>query len=192
MLAPCALFTAVLGWACSGARGGARVVRRRVAPSARGGSRLSVPPAQVPMAIVPGGAQAADGTAGPADITAEVSIDNKDIGFVEAGQHAEVKLETFNFTRYGTVPATVEWVTADAVVQQPVPGSDGKLPATGTQAVFPAKLVLASPTIRIDGKLLRLSPGLNLTAEIKIGRRRVIDFLLSPVQQRVSESLRER
>lgn len=145
------------------------------------------------MAIVPGGAQAADDTAGPADITAGVSLDYKDIGFVQAGPHAEIKLETFNFTRYGTVPAAVEWVTADAVVQQqPAPGSDGKPPSTGTQAIFPARLVLASPTIQIDGKTLRLSPGLNLTAEIKIGRRGVINFLLSPVRQRVSESLRER
>jgi len=56
-----------------------------------------VTPAQQLMVIVPDEAQ----------VTAEVTIDNKDIGFVQAGQHAEVKLETFNYTRYGTVPAQV-------------------------------------------------------------------------------------
>jgi hemolysin D len=147
-----------------------------------------VTPAQALMVVVP------DQAAG--EVIAEVSIDNKDIGFVQAGQHAEVKLETFNFTRYGTVPASVQWVTADAVVQ---PGanakgedSDSKAAQTGSQAVFPARLVLARGDIQIDGKTVRLSPGLNLTAEIKTGKRRVIDYLLSPVQQRVGESLRER
>jgi hemolysin D len=152
-----------------------------------------VTPAQVLMVIIPSGEPTAAGGSGPAGITAEISIDNKDIGFVQAGQHAEVKLETFNFTRYGTVPATVQWVSADAVVQQAgAAGGDGSKSAASTQAVFPARLVLDRPTIQIDGKTLRLSPGLNLSAEIKIGRRKVIDYLLSPVQQRMSESLKER
>ncbi|MEO8298185.1 MAG: HlyD family type I secretion periplasmic adaptor subunit [Burkholderiales bacterium] len=146
-----------------------------------------VTPAQALMVIVPN--NGADG------LIAEVSIENKDIGFVQAGQHAEVKLETFNFTRYGTVPATVQWVTADAVVQ-PVAAGNGKddegTSAKATQAVFPARLVLARGDIAIDGKTVHLSPGLNLTAEIKTGKRRVIDYLLSPVQKRVGESLRER
>ncbi len=156
-----------------------------------------VTPAQVLMVIVPSPASTDSTpqatTAGTPDLTAEISIDNKDIGFVQPGQHAEIKLETFSFTRYGTVPATVQWVSADAVSpQQSAPGSDGKPPATTSPAVFPARLTLAQPTMRIDGKDIRLTPGLNLSAEIKIGRRRVIDFLLSPLQQRVGESLRER
>lgn len=154
-----------------------------------------VTPAQALMVIVPNGGA---GDAGGADsVVAEVSIENKDIGFVQAGQHAEVKLETFNFTRYGTVPATVEWVTADAVVQpmQAVAtGKDGDVDGkqTTAQASFPARIVLGRGHIQVDGKTLRLSPGLNLTAEIKTGRRRVIDYLLSPVQRVVGESLRER
>lgn len=143
-----------------------------------------VTPAQVLMVIVPGH---------EAVLSAEVSIDNKDIGFVQPGQRAEIKLETFNFTRYGTVPATVQWVSADAVsAQQPAPGSDGKPSVTTSAANFPARLTLAQPTMRIDGKDIRLTPGLNLSAEIKIGRRKIIDFLLSPFRQRVSDSFRER
>lgn len=61
--------------------------------------------AQPLMVIVPDDAQ----------VTAEVTIDNKDIGFVSTGQEAAIKLETFPFTKYGTVPAEVTWVTADAV-----------------------------------------------------------------------------
>jgi len=113
-------------------------------------------------------------------VTAEVVVENKDIGFVRAGQQAAVKLETFNFTRYGTVPARVSWVTADAV-------NDDK-----RGAIFPATLELEARDLEVDGKRIALSAGMSLTAEIKTGRRRVIEYLLSPLQQRVGSSLQER
>jgi hemolysin D len=115
-----------------------------------------------------------------AQVTAEVVVDNKDIGFVNAGQSAQIKLETFPFTRYGTVNATVQSVVADAV-------NDEK-----KGAIFPATLTLSTSSIDVDGKRIALSPGMNVTAEIKTGRRRVIEYLLSPVQKAVSESLGER
>jgi len=129
-----------------------------------------VTPAQVLMVIVPKDAH----------VTAEVVIDNKDIGFVNAGQAAAIKLETFPFTRYGTVEAKVSSVTADAV-------NDEK-----RGAIFPATLSLSQNSIAVDGKRITLSPGMNVTAEIKTGKRRVIEYLLSPVQTAVSESLGER
>jgi len=129
-----------------------------------------VTPAQVLMVIVPKDAQ----------VTAEVVVDNKDIGFVSAGQIVAIKLETFPFTRYGTVPATVKSVVADAV-------NDEK-----KGAIFPAILSLEHATIDVDGKRINLSPGMNVTAEIKTGKRRVIEYLLSPIQRSVSESMGER
>ena len=126
--------------------------------------------AQTLMVIVPEGAH----------VTAEVTMENKDVGFVNAGQAAEIKLETFPFTRYGTVAATVSRVSADAV-------NDEK-----RGALFPATLMLNTTEINVDGKSIRLSPGMNLTAEIKTGQRRVIEFLLSPIQRAGNESLRER
>ena len=115
-----------------------------------------------------------------AEVTAEVVLENKDIGFVRAGQEAEMKLETFPYTRYGTVPATVKSVTADAV-------NDEK-----RGAIFPVTLVLGKGAIDVDGKPVRLTPGMNVTAEVKTGRRRVIEYLFNPVQEHVQESLRER
>lgn len=117
---------------------------------------------------------------GEATVTAEVMLENKDIGFVRPGQEAEIKLEAFLFTRYGTIPATVKTVTADAV-------NDEK-----KGAIFPVTLTLAKSTIDVDGQPVKLGPGMNLTAEIKTGKRRVIAYLLSPVQRAASESLRER
>ncbi|KGM40266.1 hypothetical protein JY96_10105 [Aquabacterium sp. NJ1] len=148
-----------------------------------------VTPAQVLLVVVPDQAQ----------VTAEVTLENKDVGFVTLGQEAEIKLETFPYTRYGTVPAKVTTITADAVMQDPDPAKAAaqqdkegeKAPPPGG-AVFPATLTLAQHTINVDGKPIRLTPGMNVTAEIKTGKRRVIEYLLSPVQSYAKESLRER
>jgi len=140
---------------------------QQVAVNTEGGV---VTPAQVLMVVVPR----------DAEVTAEVVVDNKDIGFVHPGQAVEVKLETFPFTRYGTVPATVRHMAADAV-------ADDK-----RGAIFPATLTLGRSVIEVNGQRVALSPGMNLSAEIKTGRRRIADFLLSPIQQAAHESLRER
>ena len=76
--------------------------------------------------------------------------------------------------------ARVSRVTADAV-------NDEK-----RGAIFPVTLALDKTSLDVDGKTIKLSPGMNLTAEIKTGQRRIIEFLLSPVQRATSESLRER
>lgn len=144
-----------------------------------------VTPAQVLLVVVPDQGQ----------VTADVTLENKDVGFVTLGQKAEIKLETFPYTRYGTVPAKVTTITADAVMQeakaQPDKDGGGKTQITGG-AVFPATLTLAQNTIHVDGKSIRLTPGMNITAEIKTGKRRVVEYLLSPVQSYAAESLRER
>ncbi|GKT00622.1 HlyD family type I secretion periplasmic adaptor subunit [Acidovorax sp. SUPP3434] len=126
--------------------------------------------AQALMVIVPDSA----------GVSAEVTLENKDIGFVVPGQEVAIKLETFPFTRYGTVKATVDKVTQDAVTDEK------------RGAIFPALITLNQSHIDVDGKPIRLAPGMNLTAEIKTGQRRVIEYLLSPIQRAGSESLRER
>jgi hemolysin D len=139
-----------------------------------------VTPAQVLLVVVPDQAK----------VTADVVLENRDVGFVNNGQVAEVKFETFPYTRYGTVPATVTNITADAVVRDPKDANGN--PSPGGGAVFPATLTLSQDTILVDGKRIKLAPGMNLTAEIKTGKRRVIEYLLSPVQTYAQESLRER
>lgn len=89
-------------------------------------------------------------------------------------------LTTLDVLVYGTVQANVEFVSADAVMDEK------------KGSFYPAILTLAQKDMDIDGKRVPLSPGMNLTAEIKTGKRRVIEYLLSPVQRAGSESLRER
>lgn len=137
-----------------------------------------VTPAQVLLVVIPDHAQ----------VTAEVQLENKDVGFVRLGQDVAIKLETFPFTRYGTIDAKVTTITADAVIDERSPKNAAGQPV----AVFPVRLTLARGAIDADGRMINLAPGMNLTAEIKTGRRRVIDYLLSPLKQSVSESARER
>lgn len=115
------------------------------------------------------------------EVTALVQVANLDIGFVNPAQVAEIKLETFPYTVYGTVPAKVTVLGGDAVTDE----------KTGV-STYPATLTLERRHMQVDGKAVAISPGMNVTAEIKTGQRRIIEFLLSPIVKAGNESLRER
>lgn len=110
----------------------------------------------------------------------EAMVLNKDKGFVDAGAHAAVKLEAFPFTKYGTIDGQVQLVSNDAVEDQ----------ALGL--VFPARVSLARETIRADGADVALSPGMSVTVEVKTGKRRVVEYVLSPLLRYRDEAIRER
>ena len=113
-------------------------------------------------------------------LEAEVQILNKDIGFVRAGQEAEIKIDSFPFTKYGTIKGKIRTISGDAI-------QDEKL-----GLVFNARLDLEDNKIKADGQIIQLKPGMSITAEIKTGKRRVIEYLLSPVMKYMDESMRER
>lgn len=129
-----------------------------------------VTPAQPLLVVVPRGQ--------PLEVEALVA--NKDIGFVHAGQAVQVKVETFPYTKYGTLAGMVSQVSSDAI-------QDEKL-----GLVYAARVRLDRHTIRAEGKSVNLSPGMAVTVEVKTGKRRVIEYFLSPLLQYQDESLRER
>lgn len=129
-----------------------------------------VTPAQPLMVIVPA----------EQSVEVEALLENKDVGFVHAGQTVTVKIETFTFTRYGTVEGEVLHVSNDAI-------EDDK-----RGLVFNCRIRLKSDHLMVNDRRVPLSPGMTVTAEIKTDRRKVIDYFLSPLQQSVVESLRER
>lgn len=129
-----------------------------------------VTPAQTLMVVVP-----RDNA-----LEVEAVIENKDIGFVRPGQDAEAKIDTFLFTRYGTIPARVMHVSNDAVADEK------------RGLIYPVRVKLERTTIRVDEKTVNLSPGMAVAIEIKTGKRRVIEYFLSPLIQYQDESLRER
>lgn len=110
----------------------------------------------------------------------DVMILNKDVGFVLPGQAVEVKVDSFPYTRFGTLSGEVKHISRDAMEDQ----QQG--------LVFPARVRLDSDTLSVEGRPVRLSAGMAVSVEIKTGRRRVIDYLLSPLQQYQSEAMRER
>ncbi len=124
----------------------------------------------------------------------EAFIPNKDIGFVQTGQVAEVKVEAFSFTKYGLIPGRVASLSGDAVQQQQADkGTDkngAKAPEAG--AVYAARIALDRDTLEVDGKETRLQPGMTVTAEVKTGRRRIADYLLSPLSRSAQEAMHER
>jgi hemolysin D len=113
-------------------------------------------------------------------VEVEAQVENKDVGFVREGQPVEVKVETFQFTLYGTIPGHVLTVSDDAA------------PLEKIGLVYPTRVSMDRSTIRVDGKEVNLSPGMAVTVEIKTGQRRIIEYLLSPLLKSMKESLRER
>lgn len=111
----------------------------------------------------------------------EAWVENKDIGFVSEAQEAEVKVESFPFTRYGTLPGRVVSLSKDAV------------PLEKLGFFYGARVSLEQATIQVDnGKEVPLTPGMNVSVEIKTGKRRLIEYFLSPLVRAFNDSVRER
>ena len=129
----------------------------------------------------------------------EAMVSNRDIGFVSAGQDAEIKVDTFNFTRYGLLHGHVLNVSTDAITRREEATHDGS-PATekstsepkGQELVYAARVALDRTQMQIEGKSVPLGPGMAVTVEIRTGTRRIISYLLSPLLKYQQESLRER
>ncbi len=140
----------------------------------------------------------------PNDATLEIEcyLANKDIGFVKPGQEAVVKVESFPFTRYGTLPATVTRVASDAIPEPDAeqiegaarqPKDRGFAGAQRTQnLVFPVTLTPARRTMAVDGQTIPLTPGMAVNVEIATGKRRIIEYIFSPLVETTSEAMKER
>jgi hemolysin D len=132
----------------------------------------------------------------------EAMVSNRDVGFVEPGQEAEIKVATFNFTRYGLMHGTVLSVSPDAVGKDDLQGQtkdksqpaaqDAKPPSDDQGPVYAARISLDRTRMQIEDKPVSLSPGMTVTAEIRTGQRRIISYLLSPLRKYRQDSLRER
>ena len=110
----------------------------------------------------------------------EAWVQNKDIGFVDEGQTVEIKVEAFPFTKYGTIDGELLTLSNDAV----------ELDNIGY--VFAARVSMVKSVIDVGTKLVNLTPGMTVTIEIKTGKRRVIEFLLTPLLRGIDEAARER
>ena len=142
-----------------------------------------VSPGTVLMTLVPTNEQ----------LQAEVWVENEDEGFVRVNQPVKVKVLSYQFQKYGMVDGRVSYVSADA--------SDGKQNATQQDtndkstpqpAKYRALVRLKTQSLREDGVRFDLSPGMQVAAEVKLGTRSILEYLLSPVQKAFHEAGRER
>jgi hemolysin D len=150
-----------------------------------------VTPAQ-PLAIV---------VPSDSELEIEAMVSNRDIGFVFAGQVAEIKVDAFNFTRYGLLHGRVHSISRDAVARDRREEPPRAAP-TGAQSTasepndqelaYAARIVLNRTQMEIEGGPVQLLSGMAVTVEIKTGSRRIISYLLSPLVRYRQEVLRER
>lgn len=150
-----------------------------------------VTPAQMLMVIVPTESR----------LEIEAMISNRDIGFVEAGQEAAIKIDTFSFTRYGLLKGKVLSVSQDAITRNKPQDRRADAPGgaettssepKGQELVYAARISVDRTHMEIENKRVILSPGMAVTVEIKNGSRSIISYLLSPLLRYKQESLRER
>jgi len=129
-----------------------------------------VTPAQQLMVIVPAGER----------LEVEALVANRDIGFIREGQQAEIKIDAFPFTRYGIVEAKLTDISNDAISDE------------NRGLLYKARALMARDSIDIDGRRVKLSPGMSVALEVKTGERRLIEYFLAPLLQYRHESIRER
>ncbi|GAB4359293.1 MAG: HlyD family type I secretion periplasmic adaptor subunit [Gammaproteobacteria bacterium] len=114
------------------------------------------------------------------NLEVEAWVENKDIGFVREGQSAAIKIDTFPFTKYGTIDGNVAKVSEDAVTDEE------------KGLVFSARVLMERSSLWVENKLVNLSPGMSVTVEVKTGKRRLIEFVMAPLIKGITETGRER
>lgn len=131
----------------------------------------------------------------------EAMVKNRDIGFVHVGQKAAIKVDTFDFTRYGLIQGKITSLSQDAIVKDPPPSKDDNRGTSGSgggndqgeqSLVYAARIAPERTQMQIDENLINLSPGMAVTIEIKTGSRSVLSYVLSPLFRYGQESLKER
>jgi hemolysin D len=151
-----------------------------------------VTPAQSLLVVVPSDSH----------LEIEAMVENRDIGFVHLGQEAQVKIDAFNFNRYGLIGGNVVSVSPDAITRdkqvdkgkadQNTDAENDSSEPTNQELVYAARVSLDRTRMQVEDRLVDLSPGMAVTVEIKTGSRRIISYLLSPLLKFKQEALRER
>ena len=129
-----------------------------------------VTPAQKLMVIVPENDT----------LQVEAVLENKDIGFVYEGQSAEIKIHTFPFTKYGVIDARVINLSDNAIADEK------------RGLIYKMRLLMHKTEMLVNNKMVKLIPGMAVTAEVKTGQRRLIEYFLAPILRYKQESVRER
>jgi len=150
-----------------------------------------VTPAQALLALVPADAH----------LEIEAMVLNRDIGFVQVGQSAQIKVDAFNFNRYGLLHGVITSISSDSIMREKPAGKtdpnqqgaeNESSEPENQELIYVARVALEQTRMQIDDRLLNLEPGMAVTVEIRTGERRIISYLLSPLLRYAHDSLHER
>jgi hemolysin D len=129
----------------------------------------------------------------------EAMVQNRDIGFVQVGQEVEIKIDTFNFNRYGLIGGKVDSISSDAIARDKSSEkandkqkNDDSSEPSDQELVYVARISLNRTQMEVEDRVVNLSPGMAVTVEVKTGSRRIISYLLSPLLRYTHDAMRER
>jgi hemolysin D len=141
-----------------------------------------VSPGTVLLTLVPAGEE----------LQADVMVRNLDVGFVHVGQPARVKVATYPFQKYGILDGAVVHVSPDAneapAGRRDAPESDAQPAANG----YRARVALSAQSLRFESRTLPLTSGMQVEAEIRLGERTLLEYILAPVHKAWHDAARER
>ena len=141
-----------------------------------------VSPGTVLLTLVPAGEE----------LQADVIVRNLDVGFVHVGQPARVKIATYPFQKYGILDGAVVHVSPDAneapAGRHDVPETEAQPAASG----YRARVALSAQSLRFERRTLQLTSGMQVEAEIRLGERTLLEYILAPVQKAWHDAARER
>lgn len=118
-----------------------------------------VTPAEKIISVVPANAP----------LVVKVNVLNKDIGFIREGMPVLIKIDTFDFQKYGIVNGTVKKIAKDSIEDE----KEGP--------IYDVYISLLNKTLMVEGKETPITTGMSLSAEIKVGKRRIIEFFIYPL-----------
>lgn len=110
-------------------------------------------------------------------LSAKVSVLNKDVGFIKEGMLAQIKIDTFDFQKYGMLEGVVAKISKDSIEDE----KQG--------LIYDVFITPNAKTLKVDGKMQEISTGMGLSAEIKTGKRRIIEFFIYPIIKYWSEAV---
>jgi HlyD family secretion protein len=120
-----------------------------------------------------------------AELEAEVQVDSIDVGYIKRDDLAHIKFDAFPFQKHGAVDGKLRTISEDAFRR------DAANPGQGLDAYYLSRVALGNARLKNMGPQARLLPGMTLTAEIVVGKRSVMSYLIWPLTKALDESIRE-
>ncbi len=110
-------------------------------------------------------------------ILVKATVLNQDIGFVKENMPVSIKIDTFNFQKYGLIDGEVKTVSKNSIIDE------------NLGPVYEVYITPLNHSLMVEGKEEEIRTGMSLTAEINVGKRRIIEFFIYPLIKYLDEGM---